>query len=189
MFLDQAKGRIKSDLSKAAVGQLVLAEGELWVTESSAMQKLYGGSFRKVAIQKAEQNAKAAKTAFDRSAAELELDIIATSPPQVQFHLHAQQGVVWSTLQASGLLTPPEELASKHGVVIEGTWHVLGIKDAEPEPARPLNDNKGELLAGKFPGRVYLSDMFHTAELRRRMFGRPFDAYGVIPLLIFRPVA
>lgn len=189
LFLDQTKERLRRDIEKAAIGALVLVEGDLWLTETSSLQAMYEkGALRSVAVKRARESAKAAGVQFDQTAFDLEVDLIARSPPQVQFHLHMAKGSVWSTLRPTGLITPPEEIASKHGVIVEGKWHVLGVKDAEPEPGRTLMDNRAEQLAAKYGPRGHLSDMLHTAEIRRRMFGRPVDAYGVIPLLIFRPV-
>jgi hypothetical protein len=47
----------------------------------------------------------------------------------------------------------------------------------------------GDQIAAKYPNQPYLSDAAHVAEARRRMLGRPYDAFGITPLMIFRPVA
>jgi hypothetical protein len=38
MFLDQAQERINRDIASAAVGEIVLAQGKIWLTETSLMQ-------------------------------------------------------------------------------------------------------------------------------------------------------
>lgn len=189
IFLDQAKNRINRDIEKASLGQLVLVEGDLWLTETSMLQTMLSdGPLRGIALEKAKENAATAGTEFSLEMFDFEIDLVSRLPPQVQFHLEMTNGSVWSTLRPEGLLTPAGELAVKHGVILDGKWHVVGIKDAIPEPTRSLPDSRGDELAARYPDRLLLADTIHLAEASRRMFGRPYHAYGLSPLLIFRPV-
>jgi hypothetical protein len=125
---------------------------------------------------------------FSEAIANHKLDMVKNSPPQVQFHLHMASGSAWSTLRSGGLNTPPEELASNHKVIVEGRWHVVGVKDAEPEPHQAFPGPRGQ-IAAKYPNQPYPSDAAHVAKARRRMLGQPCNAFGITPLMIFRPIA
>jgi hypothetical protein len=57
MFLEQAQERINRGIASVAVGEIVLAQGENWLTETSLVQGRYGGGFREEAIRAAEQRA------------------------------------------------------------------------------------------------------------------------------------
>jgi hypothetical protein len=191
-FLDRFHKRFKTFLPSARIGDLVRVEGKLWLADTVLLKALYAtDSFRNMAMNKAMENAAAAGIEFNYDLAEMEMDLVTSTPPQVHFHLHGVGGSVWSTLRPNSLITPPEELAVKHGAILDGYWHVVGIKDANPLPEEGSPGSAEERLAElqqAYAKKLHVSDVVSVAERLRELFGRPSDAYGVTPLMIFRPI-
>lgn len=189
-FLDLFKDRMVSRLREATLGQLVHIEGDLTIADTALLQTLYNqeSPLRSMAMTAALANAQQQGTEFNHDQAELEIEMVTSMPPQVHFHLQTYQGTAWSTLRPHGLVTPPEELSAKHGATIDGRWHVVGIKDADPSHADIDIDERTEHYKKMYPNKFYMSDAAVVSEVRRRLFGRPWDSYGVTPLLIFRAI-
>lgn len=90
------------------------------------------------------------------------------------------QRTVWFTLREDGLSTNAADVFLKHGSHIAGSWNIVGIVDALPSfafsPQSPFEDGMQKAIA----------DL--GASLRPAV-GRPNDAWGMTPLLIFREVS
>lgn len=188
-FLDalDARGLIKTFVSLASLGEFVLSKGRLWLIDTALVHVLYGKeNFSGVALSKGAE--RAGQTAFDFDEATVEIELISSIPPQLQFYLHSTGDTIWSTLRPEGLVTPASEIAAKHGVAIDGEWHVLGIKDANPTTDQAALEKQDAEIEAHQAGRPYMSDAIHVANRIRNLFGRPGNCYGVTPLLIFRKV-
>lgn len=76
----------------------------------------------------------------------------------------------------------------KYGVSIDGTWTVIGIKDANPQTdIEAIKKSVGELQA-LHKGNAFFG---HNLELLIRMrfwMGRPAYCYGITPLAILRQI-
>ena len=87
---------------------------------------------------------------------------------------------VWFSLREDGLSTSPGDVFLKHGSNIAGDWNVVGIVDALPsngyQPKSPFEDGMQKAIAD-------------LGSNLRPAFGRPNDAWGMTPLLIFREVS
>ncbi|CAN5380882.1 hypothetical protein BH11PSE5_BH11PSE5_28420 [soil metagenome] len=188
LFLDQAKELLKRDISEADLGNLVLATGTLCLLNTDTLQTLYKSpNLQKIAMRKANDNAKEAKETFNRETAQVELDAMASMEPQVQMHLFRSDAPrLWATLRPDGLIMPPAELNMKYGNLIDGNWNVVGILDAHTG----LHSSETlEALSGRFEGQIFLQEAIALGHGLRTTYGRPADAYGMTPLLVFRAIA
>ena len=189
IFLDRVLQRLKKKIVDTALGEFVHLIGQLWLLDTGLLQSLYkpDGTLRAMAMTSGMERAQTAGEDFNYDRAELELDMLISAPRQVQFRLSTSEGVVWSTIRPDGLVTPAEELAVKHGIVLDGDWHVVGIKDANQRPHVTPNEND-QVLTKQVADQPHMIDVIHLAEGMRRMFGRPSEAFGITPLMIFRPI-
>ena len=109
------------------------------------------------------------------------LEAVTKLPHALELHFATERGMSWSTLKPSSMLSSADDVALKHGDALPGEWRLLGIVDARPnedvasawddQPQTPLSSLVANLLR-------------HV----RDIMGRPVDAYGVTPLLLFRVV-
>jgi len=74
-----------------------------------------------------------------------------------------------------------------HGIVIEGRWQALGIKDANPATEGHL-DAQAKVMTDRFSEMQYFKEIVTVNQNLRKLMGRPIDCYGITPLLIFRDV-
>jgi hypothetical protein len=124
------------------------------------------------------------------SAVELGIEVMNSMPLTVQRRLATTSGdAYWCSLSVEGLTSSPGDLMLKHGVLLGGEWSMLGILDALP--SQRLSDQQSELqnamtiaTLGPLVGGIGV-----MADALRPMIGRPADAYGITPLLVFREVA
>ncbi|SDI95540.1 hypothetical protein [Salipiger marinus] len=205
-LLDQLDGRglIVRDISSAQIGQIVLFTGDLSIYDlemlagiwrAPAMRKFMTKSLPDIPeIPKSLRNnatliqaQKAVKAT--RSAAEDHLnlfsEIIPLLPHTVQSSVSGSNGVkVWSSLEKGGLTVAAGNITLNHGVSIPGEWAILGILDAHP-----LMDRDVKVRDQTPGGEEMLAKLFEAlAPVVRQMLGRPRDAYGVTPLLVFREI-
>ena len=112
---------------------------------------------------------------------QLALEILPFLPHFVQARVLTGAAMVWSTLADGGLTTSTGDLLLKHGALIAGKWNMVGVLDAVPDamasPA-PVQEFEGYMKAIQVLG-----------DIARPLLGRPKDAYGMTPLLIFREVS
>lgn len=95
---------------------------------------------------------------------------------------------VWFNLSKEALTVSSTELLLKHGVSVPGTWNVIGILDAYPdEPAHPEFGDLSATVSAATLGSLGVM-IAGFAPMIRQVIGRPADAYGVTPLMVFRQV-
>ena len=102
-------------------------------------------------------------------------------PQTIHAHFLTDGGFLWSSLDASDLMVPTNDIVLKHGGSISGEWKLLCLLDAFPADfsvpdfehwtAGPATD--GVLTA------------MHAV---RMQIGRPAQWFGVTPLLIYRHI-
>ncbi len=193
-----SKGLIKRDISKASLGQIVLTRGALSILDLGVVQKMWALSGIQdlikagIGIQPVAEVNRAARRRGEKPKAEPEgagmvkilTDMMQFLPHGVQANLHGDERT-WFTLNGSGMISDPSEMILKHGSDIPGDWFVLGILDAQPDV---FSINSGELLpTGKMDDLV-AGVAKSIAPMMRGFLGRPADAYGLTPLLVFRNV-
>jgi hypothetical protein len=80
------------------------------------------------------------------------------------------------------MVIPQADIALKHGVNLPGTWYALGILDALPSHLE-TSHSKSDTVKD-------LQSFYRTfAELVHKLVGRPIDAYGITPIILFRAIA
>lgn len=99
---------------------------------------------------------------------------------------------VWCSLREEGLVISASDLTLKHGVTVSGQWTMVGVLDALPEAGAsgaPSEAALAEFGSSAAAGTAPFSElMFHLTPAIRGLLGRPFLAYGLTPLVIFRQI-
>ena len=203
-FLDQAnqKGMISRDLENSHIGRLSLVTGELALFDLAVIQTAWGLDHVKNVLRQAsstsapqptnrQERRKSEKTGGGdlSSGFEAALSLLKTFPHAILATIQVNGQSVWSSVHADGLIVSASDLMIKHGVHIAGPWNMVGVVDALPdqeEPDQAANARQETAAAslgslGAFIGGI--------APAVRGMLGRPKNAYGMTPLLIFREVS
>jgi hypothetical protein len=180
------------EITDSNIGQIVAVTGQItivdfdflknFVANKAIMESLLSGDDQSANRQerRASRNNPKSK-ANDPPIAEL----FGLFPYKVQMTV---EGTVqtWSTIVEEFLVTEASDLVLKYGGALGGTWTVIGILDAMPS-----------YFDGSLVGDVDFSDGVEAfgmkltkamAPMARVLLGRPFDAYGVTPLVVFREI-
>jgi hypothetical protein len=190
----------------AALGQFVLVKGSIVLLDLGLLR----GAWEKPPIQKAikatvmaEQQGALSKNRHERRAqgtaaqgnslSEMDalISLISLLPHTLQIRLFAEKHSFWSTLDESSVVGRASDLMLKHGALLGGQWHMLGVLDAFPyDPQYRTEDGKdmSELLA-ELAVTAIGQMVARLAPAVQPMMGRPAHAWGITPLLIFRDVA
>lgn len=92
----------------------------------------------------------------------------------------------WATVAPEFLVTEASDLVLKYGGSLDGEWTVIGILDATPSAF------SGDLIGDvSFDEGIEAFGMKLTkamAPMARVLLGRPFDAYGLTPLVAYREI-
>lgn len=205
-YLDE-RGMVAQSPTQARIGQFVEATGQLAIGDLGIVRKAWDDPvIRKLIISNAQS---ASATRQERRAAQAKgqqagnsdtdriLALLALLPHSLQARLLVPDSYsVWCSLKEENLIPEASDLFLKHGIVIPGEWKIVGILDATPEafdpvevveePEEPLAE--GEYRAGIIGGiaGLFLQNMVGPARL---MIGRPVEAFGMTPLMIFREVS
>ena len=117
---------------------------------------------------------------------ELALDVIGHMPHPVQGALSQGSNRLWFSLKSECLTVSTGDLLLKHGSAVSGVWSVLGILDAKPDHMS-IDERIARVMRGGLSPALGLV-LMQLAPATRALLGRPEDAYGVTPLLIYREV-
>jgi hypothetical protein len=199
-FLSE-RDMLKRTLVNASIGQFVLVSGSLLILDLPMLKNAWASPV----IQKlmrdgvAEQSAPAgnrqqrraqgatASITTKTSQIELVVAILSMMPHVLQCRLLSQDVNVWCTLNEEFIVGKASDLTLKHGTLLQGEWQMLGILDAYPDDASRTNADLQAVISAIAATPVgQLSTQF--APVAQTMLGRPGEAHGVTPLLIFRDV-
>jgi hypothetical protein len=204
-YLDEGN-MIEPDLSRARLGQFVRATGSLAILDLVMMQSAWKlptvqtlikrGALAAATLdaattgQNRHQRRKDASTGAARpsetSEADLMIDLLSMLPHAVQARLNGVSVNVWCSLRQESIVGASSDLVLKHGITVPGEWHILGILDAMPDQAGETGqDELPPAFAGSLVGQLAES----LAPVTRKFLGRPPEAYGMTPLLIYRNVS
>jgi hypothetical protein len=200
-LLDE-KRLISRDVSCAGIGQIVLAKGQLSVLDLGVVGKLWDtpsvqylvrqggeasdvGASRQVRRQAARGKGKKEEASSPPTEIDLLLDMMRNLPHGLQGNLYGEQRV-WFNVSEQGLSVAPSDLATKYGNFIPGEWSVLGILDAHPDDEVSLAPVAPQM--GPATDDLVATVAKSIMPIVRTTLGRPADAYGITPLLIFREV-
>lgn len=176
-------------LNRARIGQFVLAKGRLSVIDTGLMREAWHQpTIMRMVKAGAAQNPKPMKGL--PQPVDVILDLLKVLPHSTHATVDGSEGNIWFSVAPEGLVTAPSDLLLKHGATIAGEWQMLGILDAQPEPAKGAGWASVEVapVADVPADRIVAAVVEALAPIVRNLFGRPPGAYGATPLLIFREV-
>lgn len=185
----EEEGLLKDNVESAEIGQFISCEGSLMVFDTSFMQRVYQHeSTRNLTLRRQNMNPETGQP-FTKEEIDLECDALGEVPPHVQIHLYStNNNVIWGGIRPEGLVTPPNEITMKHGVEVDGTWTVIGIKDADPIADITNYGNRLSALKSRYMDYKFLLEAIEINTRLRFWLGRPHYCHGVTPLAIFRTV-
>ncbi|MEI9929372.1 MAG: hypothetical protein WDM89_02065 [Rhizomicrobium sp.] len=186
---------ILRDLTKAGIGQFVLASGNVSILDLVMLKKAWDlKSVKKLATMGAEQSQAHTSNRQQRRASQSNpastpagtidfmFDLLGIMPHGIQAQVLSGESKIWSALNADFFITPPADLSLNHGSHLPGIWNLVGILDAVPDnaagPSGPADTEHS--LVGNLTTTIQ--------PLMRQMLGRPTSSYGLTPLLVFREV-
>jgi hypothetical protein len=195
--LDSA-GLIERDISKAGLGQFVLVKGSLAIIDLRMVKDAWSvPSIRRLATQ--DENDYTGMTKAQKTAAKHEtqmnmnmmLDLLPIMPHVVQGSLRSGQDNIWASLADECMVASAAEIVLRHGAVLKGQWHMLGILDATPqrddEPTVGPGLTAATIGAMNAFGATMMGQVAITlAPVVRTLMGRPDHHYAVTPVMIFR---
>ena len=196
---------IVRELSQARIGQVVLVTGSLVILdlqllkgawESKEVKKLINGGA--ITPHEGNRHQRRAARADNVPAApsgqvEQVIDILKLLPHVMQARMRSGTSIAWCNLREESLVPSAGDLTLKHGVAIAGDWHLLGIVDALPDNFN-VNTQSALEAVGLDPALAHLpavalaNIVLALSGITRTMLGRPDNAFGVTPILIFRTV-
>jgi hypothetical protein len=205
-FLDERK-MIRRDLHKSRIGQIVLVSGSLAMFDLSMVKACWEiPSIRALMMSGAEATLPAApllprkqrreaerfpKTAAPAQANPMTMafDLLMHLPHAILASIRQYDDIVWSTLREENLVVAASDLVLKHGVNVSGVWNMLGILDAMPSNETEMEKTALSLTAASGLLGAMGALVGSLGPAIRVTLGRPPEAYGMTPLLIFRNVS
>ncbi|MEY0399757.1 hypothetical protein AB7W17_23025, partial [Providencia rettgeri] len=115
------------------------------------------------------------------------VDLFSLLPTSTQIDLiDTEHNSVWMSVDAHNLSIKTDDIVLKYGSKIPGTWYMLGIVDAKPDEQYHENDNF-------FGNSIHHNDLkkgfTEMFDIIKTMAGRPNNAFGITPVIIFRSVS
>lgn len=189
---------IRRDLWDARVGQFVLASGSLIVLDVAMLKAAWDKpSVKKLVTQGAQVPAAKGHRkghAAPPSQAQLLIELLTVLPHSLQAHLLGADYSVWCSLSESSLVGMSSDLVLKHGALVPGEWHILGVLDAQPDVIGESEETSAVAAAldaavAGTAGTAVGTLAAQLAPVVRQLLGRPRPSFGMTPLLIFREVS
>lgn len=185
-FLDYASeaGLIERDATAAAIGQLVLVTGNVWVVDTALIKSITAGkNFQKQVMRQSKPSRGAPDDPF------VGMELFSSFPSTVQMRVTDGTSHYWGTVTPDGLTSSPGDLMLKHGLRIAGQWTTVGILDAVPDAAVSEFEAHAQTVIDMVMLGELVGGMSSVASAMRPLVGRPPAAYGITPILVFREVA
>lgn len=204
-FLDLANASLKRDIDSATLGQLVIVDGTIAVTDVGMLRALWdepvihrliaagipqevidsiGQGWRDKRRSSGSPKAGSKDTDPVHSLVAAMMKML---PHAVHVLLHRKdQSPVWGTLSQESMVGTSADLFLKHGSALSGRWHMIGILDALPSGKQ--FDIEKVLLSNMLQMTTTGQIMENLGPMRALGFGRPDNAFGITPLIIMRPI-
>jgi hypothetical protein len=202
---------IRRDIDAAPLGSMVLVSGPLNIIDLGMMKDAWkvdeikrtaqaGGTAEQVLAEQRNRDSRRSQYGKNRNKpkdgppteSELTIAFLQLLPHSLTALLHGGDGSMWCSLKEEHLVGAGSDLVLKHGLTVPGEWNMVGLLDAKPD-IESLADIVGvdDVLDG--PGAVLFNSIIGNisrklAPIVRLLLGRPANAYGITPLLIFRQV-
>lgn len=200
-FLDYLaeNGLINEDLVKANIGQFVLCSGTVQmvdlkllskVWELKAVKKLINSGANQDLNRHQRRAQKKTGTSSNNDDTELFFDMMKVLPHTTQLRLKTDSNDnVWCSLIEENLSMSTSDMVLKHGISLSGTWHLLGVLDAQPQSQLNNEQFKSDEVFDE-SGEGLGSAMFSLiAPIAQNILGKPAGSFGLTPLLMFRSVS
>ena len=175
-------GFINYDLNENQLGNLVLLKGSLSVFDVAGMKDVIDPAIN-FAINQLPNTKPSEKQSINKL--KKVMDPFVSFMKAVPFALQARffdrgdfDQEVWMTLNRTEMFNDVNDINFKHGDVMAGDWHVLGVLDAIPNDqfVKATETNEVNQMVENF------------TKMMKEQFGRPTTAYGMTPIAIFRVI-
>jgi hypothetical protein len=191
-FVEYAQG-ITKDLSEASIGQIVSISGSITIIDFNFLKDFMANKSimdslleDKTSPEGNRQERRShQKYPKNRSSDPPISELFGLFPYKIQMTIEADVEA-WCTISEEFLVTQASDIVLKYGGALDGNWSVIGILDAVPSVF------SGELIGNlDFDDGVEAFGMKLTkamAPMARVLLGRPFSAYGITPLVVYREI-
>lgn len=177
-------GFIQRELDPSNLGNLVLLEGYLNITDIEVMKGVIDPTvkFMMSSMPNTTTAHKEKKKKLESSVIPF-IDFMKNVPFALSCNLFVPSAdgkleQIWMSLSREDMSTVIHDINFKHGEKLAGKWYVLGILDAIPNSL----DTSNFILPSIGDMEQFKSAMSEMM----KMFGREDDAYGMTPIAIFR---
>jgi len=184
-----ASGLLQRDPTKAGMGQFVVVTGVLSVVDMALLKQMLESPLLRTSLIAQGTKGSGKNNAAQATAMKTGLELIRVMPHLIQARLTANGVVYWGSIAKDGLTTDTADLYLKHGLRISGSWTLMGILDALPDPPMDELQQRVSALTDAVELGAYAQGLGLMTPFVRPLLGRPEEAYGVTPLLIFREVS
>jgi hypothetical protein len=183
----EERGLLRNNLNTARIGQIVVVRGRLTILDMGLLKSLWRiPEAKENAMQSALQNPGQDASNVERTV-NMFFQIADTLPHDVQcIFSTTNTNKVWALLRDEHITGSSSDLALRYGMGIDGEWSLLGIVDALPGDQEESQLTRQAAVAA-IENNAIAGEIAKIAEVARAM-GRPQNAYGVTPLLIFREI-
>ncbi|NBM11000.1 MULTISPECIES: DUF6414 family protein [unclassified Proteus (in: enterobacteria)] len=181
----QKNEMLKTSLSTCALGDVVLINGSISVFDTK--MAVDAMPFLKKMMATVNGSNKGKRDKEMENAIKHSVDMFSILPTSTQIDLvDTEKNSVWMSVDANNLTINTGDIVLKYGAKIPGTWYMLGIVDAKPDAQYNDNDNFIDNAIHHNDLKSGFAEMF---DLIKSMAGRPNEAYGITPIIIFRSVS
>ena len=187
-------GLIQRNLQSASIGQFVLVSGRLEIVDLAMLADMWDDKNFQALLGAGDPNFRApagGKKGNQRGRApsqtEMGLLLMKMMPHAIQMTIHGADKA-WCNLLRGGLVCTTGDLLLMHGGALEGEWHVLGILDSRKDEGWMPSWDKDDDPDLQPSAGIIATGFKKLTPWGRQLLGRPPDAYGITPLIIFRQV-
>ncbi|WP_176317730.1 DUF6414 family protein [Burkholderia vietnamiensis] len=182
--LDEA-GLITRDISTAKIGSVVLITGTPQLHDIKLLQDVWKPAIGFMTSQEKITHRNKSEITSKKMMLQSIGEVLQVMPPTPQITMADVSGrLVWGCLNDDHMVISASSLALTHGTSVKGTWHVLAVLDATPDEDIDDPHEFDSVMA-------YSQLMASTADVLgsiRDLMGRPSQAYGITPVVIFRSI-
>jgi hypothetical protein len=192
---------LRRSLAEARIGQFVLVSGSLVLLDLPMLKASWGNqTVQKMIRDGATSQAASGINRQQRRAQgqpgnahqlnpeiELLMALLTMLPHVLQCRMIGPDVNTWCNLDEEFVVGKASDLTLKHGTLLQGDWQMLGIMDAYPDSALQHGSDLADVLsqvAATPVGQMSAA----LAPVARTLLGRPNEAHGITPLLIFREI-
>lgn len=214
----ESNSLISREPTGARIGQFVLATGSLAVMDLTLFRGIWSMPALRDAVKQGQEAATGLPSSVPQSSQQRKaerrlgsaaqaaktqgeiaidgaLSLVGMLPHAIQVRVALPESgpVIWASLRDDAMVVSAADLVLKHGMAVAGEWSMMGILDALPD-----TDQTGALTQDGIDAALRslaLGDsafgqmMFQMLPHLRPLLGRPFFAYGMTPLLIYRKIS